>query len=135
GRSMAVGAWGAAFAACAAGLTPAGMAGMSVPGRRAGQDGPSPGKTREVPPLDYARVYRLKAANPDLDILVNGGIADIGEASRHLKHVDGVMMGRAAYREPWRLLAVDPEIFGEQAPPVSPRDALEQPVPHLARAP
>src|SRR5262249_57138751 len=108
---------------------------VTCQGGRAGLGGPRPRKNRGAPPLDYARVYRLKAANPDLDILVNGGIADIGEASRHLKHVDGVMMGRAAYREPWRLLAVDPEIFGEQAPPVSPRDALEQPVPHLARAP
>ena len=124
----------AALDAFVAAVQPAGIDALIVHARKAWLDGPSPRENREVPPLDYARVYRLKAANPDLDILVNGGIADIGEASRHLKHVDGVMMGRAAYREPWRLLAVDPEIFGEQAPAVSPRDALEQLVPYVERA-
>ncbi|MCK7473833.1 MAG: tRNA-dihydrouridine synthase [Rhodopseudomonas palustris] len=63
---------------------------------------------RDIPPLDYDRVYRLKAALPKLPIVINGGITSIAEAKAHLAHVDGVMQGRAAYQEPWRLLAVDP---------------------------
>ena len=117
-----------------AAVQPAGIDALIVHARKAWLDGLSPKENRELPPLDCARVYRLKAAHPDLEILVNGGIADIGAASWHLEHVDGVMIGRAAYREPWRLLAIDPEIFGEPTPTVSPRDALEQLVPYVERA-
>jgi tRNA-dihydrouridine synthase A len=124
----------AALDAFAAAVKPAGVDALIVHARKAWLDGLSPKENREVPPLDYERVYRLKAAHPDLEILVNGGIADVGGASRHLEHVDGVMMGRAAYREPWRLLAVDPEIFGEAAPAASPRDALDELVPYVEDA-
>jgi len=124
----------AALDAFAAAVKPAGVDALIVHARKAWLGGFSPKENREVPPLDYDRVYRLKAAHPDLEILVNGGIADVGEASRHLERVDGIMMGRAAYREPWRLLAVDPEIFGEPAPAASPRAALEALVPYVERA-
>jgi tRNA-dihydrouridine synthase A len=124
----------AALDAFAGAVKPAGLDALIVHARKAWLDGLSPKENREVPPLDHERVYRLKAAHPDLEILVNGGIVDIGEASRHLEHVDGVMMGRAAYREPWRLLAVDPEIFGEPAPAASSRDALDELVPYVERA-
>ncbi|MET0745256.1 MAG: tRNA-dihydrouridine synthase, partial [Microvirga sp.] len=77
---------------------------------------------RDIPPLDYPLVYRLKEARPDLPVAINGGIRSIAEARAHLEHVDGVMLGRVAYHEPEILLAVDREIFGS-APPVS--DAFE----------
>jgi tRNA-dihydrouridine synthase A len=123
-----------ALNAFATAVKAAGVDALIVHARKAWLGGLSPKENREVPPLDYDRVYRLKAAHPDLAIVVNGGIAAIGEAARHLELVDGVMMGRAAYREPWRLLAVDPQIFGEAAPAVSPRAALEHLMPYVERA-
>ena len=86
-----------------------------------------------MPPLDYARVYRLKAAHPHLTDRLNGGIGGVEEALAHLAHVDGVMMGRAAYQEPWRLLAVDPVLFGEDARFASPKDAAAALVPYIER--
>ncbi|MEX1083437.1 MAG: tRNA dihydrouridine(20/20a) synthase DusA, partial [Xanthobacteraceae bacterium] len=76
-----------------------------VHARKAWLAGLSPKENRAVPPLDYERVYRLKAAHPDLPIVLNGGMASVEQAGAQLARVDGVMMGRAAYREPWRLLA------------------------------
>ena len=86
----------------------AGVAALIVHARKAWLEGLSPRENREVPPLDYDRVYRLKRAYPRLPIVLNGGIASVEQARGELDRVDGVMMGRAAYREPWRLLAVDP---------------------------
>jgi tRNA-dihydrouridine synthase A len=111
----------------------AGVAALIVHARKAWLDGLSPRQNRDVPPLDYARVYRLKAAHPDLDIVLNGGIADIDQALNHLKHLDGVMMGRAAYQDPWRLLAVDPVLFGEPASFASPKAVAEALVPYIER--
>jgi tRNA-dihydrouridine synthase A len=85
---------------------------LIVHARKAWLKGLSPKENREIPPLDYARVYRLKRAHPHLTVVVNGGIAGVEAAHSHLAHVDGVMMGRAAYQEPWRLIAVDASIFG-----------------------
>jgi tRNA-dihydrouridine synthase A len=104
-----------------------------VHARKAWLKGLSPKENREVPPLDYARVYRLKAAHPRLTVVLNGGIAGVEEALAHLVHVDGVMMGRAAYQEPWRLLAVDPLVFGADAPFASPREAATALVPYIER--
>ena len=83
---------------------------LVVHARKAWLKGLSPKENRELPPLDYARVYRLKAAYPHLPIVINGGIGTIAEVKAHLNHVDGVMMGRAAYQEPWRLLDADPRV-------------------------
>jgi tRNA-dihydrouridine synthase A len=94
----------------------AGVAALIVHARKAWLEGLSPRQNRDVPPLDYDRVYRLKRSHPRLDIVINGGIGSLEEARAHLDRVDGIMMGRAAYQEPWRLLAVDPELFGEAAP-------------------
>ena len=99
--------------------------------RKAWLNGLSPKENRDIPPLDYDRVYRLKAALPDVPVIINGGIAGIAEAKRHLDHVDGVMLGRAAYQEPWRLLDVDPELFGEAAPYGAMKDVLEAMVPYI----
>jgi tRNA-dihydrouridine synthase A len=111
----------------------AGVGALIVHARKAWLAGLSPRENRDVPPLDYARVYRLKAAHRDLQVVLNGGIVDLERAVSHLSHLDGVMMGRAAYQEPWRLLAVDPALFGEPARFASPREAAEALVPHLER--
>jgi tRNA-dihydrouridine synthase A len=72
----------------------------------------SPKQNRDVPPLNYSLVYALKKANPDLTIVLNGGIASLDEAEDHLQHVDGVMLGRAAYQSPAILADVDARFFG-----------------------
>jgi tRNA-dihydrouridine synthase A len=109
----------------------AGVDALIVHARKAWLDGLSPRENRDIPPLDYDRVYRLKRAHPDLTIAINGGIADLAQAREHLRHVDGVMMGRAAYQEPWRLLAVDPELFGEGASFPSVKTAIEAFFPYI----
>src|SRR5262249_33820503 len=114
-------------------VTAAGVDALIVHARKAWLDGLSPKDNREIPPLDYARVYRLKAARPHLTVIVNGGIGTLEDAAAHLRHVDGAMLGRAAYREPWRLLAVDPLLFGAPAPAPSPRAALELLMPYVER--
>jgi tRNA-dihydrouridine synthase A len=81
--------------------------------RKAWLEGLSPKENREIPPLNYERIYRLKRAHPELVIVINGGIASLAEAQAHLAHVDGVMLGRAAYHIPWILSDVDRLIFGE----------------------
>ena len=109
----------------------AGVDALIVHARKAWLDGLSPRENRDIPPLDYNRVYRLKRAHPDLPVSINGGIASVEAAAEHLAQVDGVMMGRAAYQEPWRLLSVDPLVFGEPAPFASPKAALEAFLPYV----
>jgi tRNA-dihydrouridine synthase A len=111
----------------------AGADALVVHARKAWLDGLSPKENRDIPPLDYDRVYRLKAALPDLPVIINGGIGSLSEAEAHLAKVDGVMLGRAAYQEPWRLLTVDPDIFGEAAPHASMKDALAAMTPYIER--
>ena len=84
-----------------------------VHARKAWLQGLSPKENREMPPLDYGRVYRLKAAHPELEIVLNGGIASLEEAEAHLAHVDGVALGRAAYQNPYLLAEVDRRLFGD----------------------
>jgi tRNA-dihydrouridine synthase A len=90
-----------------------GADGLWVHARKAWLEGLSPKENREIPPLDYGRVYRLKARYPDRFIGINGGIGTVAEAREHLAHTDGVMFGRAAYHEPGMLAGVD-EILGER---------------------
>jgi tRNA-dihydrouridine synthase A len=111
----------------------AGVDALIVHARKAWLQGLSPRENREVPPLDYDRVYRLKAGHPTLTIVLNGGVASIEQALRHLDHIDGVMMGRAAYQEPWRLLEVDPLLFGEPAPFPTPKAAAQAMLPYIAK--
>jgi tRNA-dihydrouridine synthase A len=106
---------------------------LIVHARKAWLQGLSPRENRDIPPLDYDRVYRLKRVHPDLPIILNGGIATVEEGARHLSQLDGVMMGRAAYQEPWRLLSVDPLIFGGAAPFGSVKDAIEAFIPYIER--
>jgi tRNA-dihydrouridine synthase A len=109
----------------------AGADALIVHARKAWLNGLSPKENRDIPPLDYDRVYRLKASLPDVPIIINGGIGSLGEAKRHLGFVDGVMLGRAAYQEPWRLLAVDPDLFGEAAPHAVMKEVFEAMMPYI----
>ena len=120
-----------ALDALAHGVIDAGADALAVHARKAWLNGLSPKENRDIPPLDYDRVYRLKTSMPDVPIAINGGIATIAEAKQHLDHVDGAMLGRAAYQEPWRLLSVDPELFGESAPYASMHDAIEALMPYI----
>lgn len=115
----------------ARGVVAAGADALVVHARKAWLNGLSPKENRDIPPLDYDRVYRLKAALPDALVIINGGIGSVAEAARHLDHVDGVMLGRAAYQEPWRLLDVDPELFGEAAPYATIKDVFEAMFPYI----
>jgi tRNA-dihydrouridine synthase A len=109
----------------------AGADALIVHARKAWLNGLSPKENRDIPPLDYDRVYRLKASMPDVPIIINGGIRSLHEAQTHLTRVDGVMLGRAAYHEPWRLLDVDSQLFGEPSPRASMKDALEAMMPYI----
>ena len=93
----------------------AGVTSFAVHARKALLAGLSPRENREVPPLNYPLVYALKRARPDLTIILNGGVATLDEAEAHLAHVDGVMMGRAAYQTPAILTDVDRRFFGAKA--------------------
>ncbi len=106
---------------------------LIVHARKAWLKGLSPRENRDVPPLDYAIVHRLKRAHPDLAIVLNGGIASLQQAQAQLAQVDGVMMGRAAYQEPWRLREVDPLLFGEPAPFDSAKEAALALIPYIER--
>jgi tRNA-dihydrouridine synthase A len=106
---------------------------LIVHARKAWLKGLSPKENREVPPLDYDRVYCLKATHPRLTIVLNGGIGSLAEVGAHLDRVDGVMMGRAAYQQPWRLLAVDAFVFGDAPPLASPRAAAAALIPYIER--
>jgi tRNA-dihydrouridine synthase A len=115
----------------ARGVVAAGTDALIVHARKAWLNGLSPKENRDIPPLDYDRVYRLKAAMPEVPVIINGGIATLAEAKGHLAHVDGVMLGRAAYQEPWRLLQVDPALFGEAAPRATMKQVLDAMTPYI----
>jgi tRNA-dihydrouridine synthase A len=87
-----------------------------VHARKAWLQGLSPKENREIPPLNYARVYRLKQTHPQLTIVINGGISTVDEVREHLRHVDGVMLGRTAYHEPYRLAELEAELFAVPLP-------------------
>jgi tRNA-dihydrouridine synthase A len=122
-----------ALDALARAVVAAGADAVIVHARKAWLNGLSPKQNRDIPPLDYDRVYRLKAALPDVPVIINGGIGSIAEAKQHLARVDGVMLGRAAYQEPWRLLDVDAEIFGAPAVPRSMKEVFAAMMPYIAR--
>jgi tRNA-dihydrouridine synthase A len=104
-----------------------------VHARKAWLAGLSPKENRDIPPLDYGRVYRLKAAFPELTIVINGGIATLEEALVHLEAVDGVMLGRAAYKTPAILADVDRLLHGVETPPLDAAAVLERMLAYAAR--
>lgn len=109
----------------------AGCTTFIVHARKAWLKGLSPKENRDIPPLDYARVYRLKQSRPELTISINGGIETLDACQAHLLHVDGVMLGRAAYQTPFMLADVDREIFGDDVAPISRAQALRGLVPYI----
>ena len=96
-----------------------------VHARKAWLRGLSPKENREVPPLRYGDVHRLKRELPELAIEINGGFTALAEVSEQLPRVDGVMIGRAAYEDPWMLALADREVFGDPAPPPTRREVVE----------
>jgi tRNA-dihydrouridine synthase A len=121
----------AALDTLARSVVAAGADALIVHARKAWLNGLSPRENRDIPPLDYDRVYRLKASMPAVPVIINGGIGSLAEARHHLAHVDGVMLGRAAYQEPWRLIAIDPELFGEAAPFATMKEVFEAMMPYI----
>jgi tRNA-dihydrouridine synthase A len=109
----------------------AGVSLFAVHARKAWLDGLSPKENRDVPPLDYELVYRVKQERPSLTILVNGGIETLEQAEEHLRHVDGVMLGRAAYQNPVMLTEVDARFFG--GAPIDLDAAVESYAEHVER--
>jgi tRNA-dihydrouridine synthase A len=106
---------------------------LIVHARKAWLKGLSPRENREVPPLDHARVHRLKLRLRDYPVVINGGIHTLDDAETHLAHVDGVMLGRGAYEHPSILLDVDPSLFGQNAPVADARAAVEALFPYIER--
>jgi len=95
--------------------------------------GLSPKENREIPPLKYQRVYDLKQRFPELEILINGGIKTIDECKHHLDHVDGVMLGREAYQNPWLLSQVDNAIYGVNSPTITRSEAVRALYPYIEK--
>ena len=93
------------------GIIGAGCKTVIVHARKAWLKGLSPKENRDVPPLDYPRVYELKRSFPNTAVIINGGITTLDKSLSHLDHVDGVMLGRAAYELPYLLTDVDQKIF------------------------
>ncbi len=102
-----------------------------VHARKAWLQGLSPKENRDIPPLNYGRVYRLKDKWPELEIHINGGIANLDEALKHLEHVDGVMLGRAAYHDPFILAQVDSLIYNQPNPVSDRAQAVEAMLPFI----
>ncbi len=111
----------AAFAAFVDGAVEAGAAMIVVHARNAWLQGLSPKENRDVPPLRYDWAYRLKAERPDVPVVLNGGLATLDAAQAQLAHVDGVMLGRAAYHDPYLLHVLDAALSGRD---IAPRAAL-----------
>lgn len=104
-----------------------------VHARKAWLEGLSPKENRDVPPLNYPRVHRLKASRPELHIGINGGLKTLDACREQLEHVDSVMIGREAYQNPWLLAGVDEALYGEPGPAVSRHAAARALRPYIAR--
>ncbi|GAB0151205.1 tRNA dihydrouridine(20/20a) synthase DusA [Marinobacterium sp. BA1] len=109
-----------------------GCTSFTIHARKAILQGLSPKENRDIPPLIYDHVYRIKALYPELEIIINGGIKTLAECDQHLERVDGVMIGREAYQNPWPLLSeVDQRYFGIDRPARSRMDIAEAFIPYL----
>lgn len=104
-----------------------------VHARKAILSGLSPKENREIPPLNYDCVYQLKRDFPDLNMVLNGGVKTIAASSEHLKHIDGVMMGREAYQNPYVLSSVDDLIYNKPSPTLSRIQVFELYLEYVAR--
>ncbi|MDP5292224.1 tRNA dihydrouridine(20/20a) synthase DusA [Oceanimonas sp. CHS3-5] len=111
----------------------AGIDALIVHARKAWLQGLSPKENREIPTLDYDRVYQLKRDYAGLTIAVNGGIKTLEEAGAHLQHLDGVMLGREAYQNPYLLARVDAELFGDEREVPSRHQVIRNLLPYIER--
>jgi tRNA-dihydrouridine synthase A len=111
----------------------AGCAAFVVHARKAWLSGLSPKENRTVPPLRHDVVHRLKCDFPELTIVINGGIESLDQVIEHLAQVDGVMMGRAAYHDPWLLAEADARVFGDPPASTTRRDVFEAMLPYIER--
>lgn len=114
-----------------AAVVEAGTDALIVHARKAWLRGLSPKENRDVPPLDYGRVHRLKRDWPGLEVIINGGIQSLAEAETQLAHVDGVMLGRAPYRDPYMLAEADGRFWGEPAEPCSRHEVVTAYLPYI----
>ena len=114
-------------------LAEAGCRTFIVHARKAWLQGLSPRENREVPPLRYESVYRLKRDFPHLEFVLNGGVLNLDQAGKQLQQVDGVMIGREAYHNPWILAEVDRRLFGSTAHPGSRHQVIERLMPLVER--
>ena len=115
-------------------VEPVAAAGCSVfivHARKAWLQGLSPKENREIPPLNYPWVYQLKTDFPDLTIILNGGVQTLEESREHLLHVDGVMIGREAYQNPWMLAQADLKLYGMDNPAKSRDDVIAGLLPYV----
>ncbi len=124
---------GPALDVLADGVFAAGADALWVHARKAWLEGLSPKENREIPPLDYDRVYRLKARCPERFIGINGGIQTLGEAKAHLDRVDGAMLGRAAYHTPGILAGIDAAFYGDEAGPFDFAELIDTMADYCAR--
>ncbi len=122
-----------ALPAMARAVREAGCETLIVHARKAWLEGLSPKENRDIPPLDYPLVYRLKQAMPEMEIHINGGVATLDETEAHLTHVDGVMLGRAAYQNPYLLADVDARFYGDPRLIPSRHEVLEAFLPYVER--
>lgn len=111
----------------------AGCRTLIVHARKALLSGLSPKENRDVPPLNYELVYQLKRDHPSLEIILNGGLTDVGEAKSHLEHLDGVMFGRAAYHNPYILSQVDEWYYDSEKGCATRHHIIEKYVPYVNR--
>ncbi len=106
---------------------------FTIHARKAWLSGLSPKENREIPPLDYPRVYQLKQDFAHLTMAINGGIKTFEEMEEHLKHMDGVMVGREAYQSPYLMAEVDQRLFGSDRPVMKRREVVEAMYPYIEK--
>lgn len=111
----------------------AGCRTVIIHARKAYLQGLSPKENRSVPPLKYDYGYRIKQDFPDLEVVINGGISSLDAAATHLQQVDGVMLGRAAYHDPWVLAGVDTRFFGARHAPPAREEVVQLMLPYISR--
>ncbi|MBT2132515.1 tRNA dihydrouridine(20/20a) synthase DusA [Aliiroseovarius lamellibrachiae] len=115
-------------------VSAAGVNRFTIHARKAWLQGLSPKENRDIPPLDYPLVHRMKEAFPHLHLSINGGIASLDQAKEQLKHMDGVMIGRAAYHNPGDLLlTADQDIYGAENKPKTAHQVVEEMYPYIER--
>ncbi len=116
-----------------AAVSDAGCETFIIHARKAWLKGLSPKENRDIPPLNYDLVKKLKAAYPALHIELNGGLESVASAAAHLDTLDGVMLGRVAYHNSWELASVDPMFLGKPAPVATRHEAVEAMLPYIAQ--